>query len=102
MAFIVCPQLPCSDEVYFSNRSAAHAGAGNWEEARADAEAVLKLKPKWVKGHARLAAALYGLQQYGEAREAYDKALALEPDDQALQRSRDKVMNAPCCLREMH
>jgi hypothetical protein len=45
-------------------------------------QAVLRLRPGWVKGQARLGAALYGLQQYSEAKEAYQKAMELEPDDQ--------------------
>jgi len=52
---------------------------------------VLRIKPRWAKGHARRAAALMGLKRCSEAREAYEAALKLEPDDQALQRGRDKV-----------
>jgi tetratricopeptide (TPR) repeat protein len=43
---------------------------------------VIKLKPGWVKGHARAAAAYMGLELYSEAKEAYEKAVKLEPDDQ--------------------
>ncbi len=77
--------------MYFSNRSAAHAALKQWEDALRDANSVLSLRPGWVKGHARQAAALFGLQQYGAAKEAYQKALRLEPDDQALQRGLEKV-----------
>jgi stress-induced-phosphoprotein 1 len=55
--------------VYFSNRSAAAANLGRFEEALQDAKAVLRLKPGWVKGHARAAAAYMGLQLYSEAKE---------------------------------
>lgn len=68
--------------MYFSNRSAAHANSSSFDAALADAQAVLKLKPGWVKGHARAAVAYMGLQLYSEAKEAYEKAVKLEPDDQ--------------------
>lgn len=54
------------------------------------------MKPYWVKGHARRAAALFGLQCYGEAREAYERALKYEPDDAGLQRGRDNVSKVGC------
>jgi tetratricopeptide (TPR) repeat protein len=59
----------CRNAVYFSNRSAAAANLGRFEEALQDAKAVLRLKPGWVKGHARAAAAYMGLQLYSEAKE---------------------------------
>jgi len=90
--FTKCIELDPRDEVYFSNRSAAYASNGKYDEALVDAQAVLRLRPSWVKGHARLAAALYGLEQYGEAKEAYERALKLEPNDQALQRGYEKAL----------
>jgi stress-induced-phosphoprotein 1 len=62
-----------------------------YQAALDDARAVTRLKPRWAKGHARAAAALMGLRRYGEAREAYEAALKLEPDDQTLHRGKDKV-----------
>jgi len=70
------------DAVYFSNRSAAYANCSKFDEALEDAQAVMRLKPGWVKGHARAAAAYMGLELYSEAKEAYEKAVKLEPDDQ--------------------
>lgn len=80
-----CPSSTCPavrDAVYFSNRSAAYANCSKFDEALQDAQRVLKLKPGWVKGHARTAAAYMGLELYSEAKEAYEKAVKLEPDDQ--------------------
>ena len=57
----------CSNAVLFSNRSAAHAGARRWAEARADGEQAVKLRPDWGKAHSRLAAALVGLGLFPEA-----------------------------------
>ena len=50
------------NEVYYSNRSAAHASLGDWAAAKLDALRVTQLKPGWAKGHARLGAAYLGLQ----------------------------------------
>jgi len=47
---------------------------------------VLRLKPGWVKGHARAAAAYMGLLLYSEAKEEYEKAVKLEPDDKVMMR----------------
>lgn len=90
--FTTCIELDPSCEVYFSNRSAAHANLGHYDEALEDAQSTLRLKPNWVKGHARLAAALFGLKRYSEAKDAYDHALKLEPNDTALQQGLDKAL----------
>lgn len=70
--------------MYYSNRSAAAANLSRCEDALNDALTVIKLKPGWVKGHSRAAAAYMGLQLYSEAKEAYEKAVKLEPDDQVM------------------
>jgi hypothetical protein len=66
----------CRNAIYFSNRSAAAANLCRFDEALADAKAVLRLKPGWVKGHARAAAAYMGLQLYSEAKEV-NRALSV-------------------------
>ena len=53
-------------EVYYSNRSAALLALKRFHEALADARAVVRLKPKWAKGWARLGAAHMGLEDFGE------------------------------------
>lgn len=49
------------------------------------------LKPQWSKGWARLGAAHVGLQEWSEAKEAFGKAMELEPDEHALQRAWEQV-----------
>jgi len=46
-------------------------------------------------------AACWGLKLYSDAREAYERGLNLEPDDQALQRGLEKVggKGGGCCYR---
>ncbi len=57
-------------EVYFSNRAAALTALKRYAEALEDAHAVVRLKPNWAKGWARLGAAHVGLEQHGEVRRA--------------------------------
>lgn len=53
-------------EVYYSNRSAAHAAIQQWREALEDAQACTRLKPRWGKGWSRRGAAQSGLELHGE------------------------------------
>ncbi|KAK9828338.1 hypothetical protein WJX74_009774 [Apatococcus lobatus] len=89
--FNTCIQLDPGNEVYFSNRAAALTSLRRFPAAVADSKKVIQLRPKWVKGYSRLAAAHFGNEDFSEAREAYEKALELEPDDQQLQDMRHKA-----------
>ncbi len=40
------------------------------------------LKPSWAKAHQRMGAAFLALQLFSDAKEAYEKAAKLEPDNQ--------------------
>eukprot|EP00775_Hariotina_reticulata_P010471 gene10471-10629_t len=79
--FTRCIELDPKNAIFYSNRSAAAANLSRFDDALSDAKTVLRLKPGWVKGHARAAAAYMGLQLYSEAKEQYEKAVKLEPDD---------------------
>ena len=60
-------EIDPSNHVYFSNRSAAHLGAKDFEAARADGQMTIQLNETFVKGYHRLALALQGLNKYEEA-----------------------------------
>ncbi|RLN90114.1 hypothetical protein BBJ28_00010121 [Nothophytophthora sp. Chile5] len=60
-------ELDSSNHVYYSNRSAAYAGWGKFQEAAADAEQCIKVNPQFVKGYHRHGVALKGLKQYAAA-----------------------------------
>lgn len=62
------------------NRSAAFAAVEDWIGALCDADAVVKLKRPWSKGHFRKGKALVGLKRYEEARESFGLGLQFEPD----------------------
>ncbi|MEW5301635.1 MAG: hypothetical protein WDW36_004484 [Sanguina aurantia] len=89
--FTRCITLDPGNEVYHSNRSAAHASCANFEAALTDAQQAVALKPRWAKAHARAGAAFLGLKLYSEASAAYEKAMNIEPDDQSIQRSLEQA-----------
>ena len=74
-------ELDPGSSVLFSNRSGALAALGVYEQALADADRCVSLRPDWAKGHTRKAAALHGLKRYMAAIEAYEAALVHEPGD---------------------
>lgn len=73
--------------VYHSNRSAAYAALKDFEAALADGLSAVKFSKQWVKGHIRVGAAYMGLKRYTDARESYEKALALEEDNEHIKSS---------------
>ena len=54
------------NEVFFSNRAAAYTSLNDYSKAIQDARRVIAIKPRWAKGHSRLAAAHFALQDYSE------------------------------------
>jgi len=73
-----------SNHVLYSNRSAAYAKRGKYEEALGDAEKTVQLKPDWARGYSRLGSALCFLGMHKEAKEAYEKGLKIEPNNQQM------------------
>jgi len=67
-----------------SNRSAAHAAAGDFVSALVDADVVIQVKRPWSKGHFRKAKALQGLKNYSEAILALGLGLSFEPVNQEM------------------
>ena len=51
--FTMAIRMDKTNHVLFSNRSAAHAGLGKYEDALADAERCVRMSPKWGKGYGR-------------------------------------------------
>ncbi|GKY94301.1 hypothetical protein MPSEU_000395900 [Mayamaea pseudoterrestris] len=70
-----------SNHVYYSNRSACHAGLKQWAEAARDAKECIRLDPSFVKGYYRLALALKELADYETATHALRQGLAAAKND---------------------
>ncbi|CEG44744.1 TPR repeat-containing protein [Plasmopara halstedii] len=60
-----------------SNRSAAYCALGQYQLAKADADAAIKLDPEWAKTYSRKGKALYGMASYKKAADAYARGLEL-------------------------
>uniref|UniRef100_A0A669DDN9 Stress-induced-phosphoprotein 1 n=1 Tax=Oreochromis niloticus TaxID=8128 RepID=A0A669DDN9_ORENI len=86
-----------SNHVLFSNRSAAYAKKGNYENALQDACQTIKIKPDWGKGYSRKAAALEFLGRLEDARVTYQEGLRQEPSNQQL---KDGLQNIEAKLAE--
>ncbi|KAH8369013.1 hypothetical protein KR200_002754 [Drosophila serrata] len=83
--------LDGKNHVLYSNRSAAHAKAGNFESALEDAEKTIELNPTWAKGYSRKGAAAAGLQDFMKAFEAYNEGLKYDPQNAILLQGRQDI-----------
>jgi len=81
-----------SDQVFFSNRSAANLKLQRTADAVDDAEHCVRMAPDWVKGHSRLGAALWADRQLKAAVEAFDAGLKLDPDNEQMTQSKKDVL----------
>ena len=62
-----------------SNRAASYFYLGKYEASLVDAEAVVGLKPEWLKGHYRRGAAAAALGMWADAVGAFEAALRIDP-----------------------
>ncbi|KAL7414173.1 hypothetical protein BDY24DRAFT_386083 [Mrakia frigida] len=76
------------------NRSAAYGAMGDWPASYADADAVVKMKRPWSKGHFRKAKALLGLSRPQDALTAINLGLEYEPSSIELLAFRDEILAA--------
>jgi tetratricopeptide (TPR) repeat protein len=77
--------------VLLSNRSAAHASAGDAEAALADADRCVQLASHWGKAYSRQAAAYAMLGRFREANRAYRRGLEVEPGNPGLLRGLEEL-----------
>ena len=80
--------------VLYSQRSASYCMLKNYSLALKDAETVVKLMPNWPRGYAQKAQAHWALTHYGDAIEAYQQGVALEPTSDLMQKGLEVVIAA--------
>ncbi|KAK7790552.1 hypothetical protein R5R35_013068 [Gryllus longicercus] len=66
------------DPKYYSNRAACYTKLAAFDLGLKDCEKCVELDPKFIKGWIRKGKILQGMQQYGKALSAYQKALELD------------------------
>ncbi|XP_053703062.1 stress-induced-phosphoprotein 1 [Synchiropus splendidus] len=102
--------LDPTNHVLYSNRSAAYAKKGNYENALQDACQTIKIKPDWGKGYSRKAAALEFLGRLEDAKATYHEGIRQEPSNQQLKeglqnieaRLAEKSMMNPFAMPNLH
>merc|ERR1712168_213779 len=76
--------IDATNHVFYSNRSAAYAGKGDYENALQDAKKTIELKSDYGVGYSRLGASLSYLGRNDEALEAYKTGLKHDPENTQL------------------
>ena len=97
-AILMCesePKIAVPIELY-SNRSNVLCMLNRFEEALADADLTVAINPEWARGHSRRGNALHamcrsGIGRWAEARDAYSKALELDPGNETVQRAAEQL-----------
>jgi MYND finger len=91
-AFAEAILLSPEDEVLYANRAAILCQMpSRLDDAVADANECIRLKPEWSRGHARLALALEKGKHYEKALDSYRHAAELQPDDNAVHKAIERV-----------
>jgi len=67
-----------NNHIFFSNRSASHAGQLEWDAAIADAKECIRLNPQFIKGYYRLATAQLESKDYDAAEATTKQGLGID------------------------
>lgn len=70
--------------IFFSNRSASHAGLRQWSKAIDDAKECIRLDPQFIKGYYRLATAQIEAKDLAGAESTIKQGLSLDADNTQL------------------
>jgi len=71
------------DPIYFCNRAAVYCRLEQFDLAIQDCRTALALDPQYAKAYGRMGVALSCQNRYGDAVEAYKKALEIDPDNES-------------------
>lgn len=87
--------LDDTNAIFFANRAAAHLILKDFQSAVTDCKRAIEIQPSYIKSYARLGQAYEGLGDNERAvSEAYEPALALEPDN-ATFKAKVQTLRAP-------
>jgi small glutamine-rich tetratricopeptide repeat-containing protein alpha len=81
------PSEPAISVLHNHIRAAAHSQLGKHIEAIEDCRRAIDLDPNYSKAYSRLGLALFSLDQFQDAVDAYKKALALDPNNEIVKSS---------------
>mmetsp|Transcript_26816 Transcript_26816/g.63031 ORF Transcript_26816/g.63031 Transcript_26816/m.63031 type:complete len:259 (+) Transcript_26816:201-977(+) len=73
-----------SNHIFFSNRSASHAGLQEWESAIRDAKECIRLNPEFIKGYYRLATAQLESKDFDSAEATIRQGLGIDANHSQL------------------
>lgn len=79
--------LDGENAVYYANRAAAYSQNNQHQLAVDDAKSAAKVDPGYSKAYSRMGHAYFCLGEYNEAVEAYEKGLALDPENATMRQS---------------
>lgn len=68
--------------IFYCNRAAAWIRLGDHEQAISDSNLSLRYNPRYSKAFVRLGDAYFRMENFKEAADAYQKAIAIEPDNE--------------------
>jgi len=87
-----------NNAVYYSNRAAAYTSLGNNRQAIINCETAIKIDPVYGKAYGRMGLAYLNEKDFERARESYEKAIRIEPNNQTyktnLELAREKCAKA--------
>eukprot|EP00747_Dinoflagellata_sp_TGD_P196778 gnl/TRDRNA2_/TRDRNA2_67323_c0_seq1.p1 gnl/TRDRNA2_/TRDRNA2_67323_c0~~gnl/TRDRNA2_/TRDRNA2_67323_c0_seq1.p1 ORF type:complete len:243 (+),score=49.59 gnl/TRDRNA2_/TRDRNA2_67323_c0_seq1:106-834(+) len=81
------------DPLLYYGRSGCYAALDWHNEALRDAVRAVELRPEWPEAFARRGASQLALKSFKEAAESYKAGLRLAPDDDALQKGLERVLD---------
>ncbi|KEG10080.1 stress-induced protein sti1 [Trypanosoma grayi] len=81
-----------AEHTTYSNRAAAYLKLGAYNEALADAEKCIEIKPDFVKAHARRGHAYFWTKQYNKAMQAYEEGLKHDKENAECKEGRMRTM----------
>jgi len=92
--YIQAIQLDKSNEVLFANLSHTYLKLENFGEAEKAIESCLRIRPSWAKAWYRKGVIAMSQNKYLEASTSFQKALAIEPNNQEISNQLLRAINA--------